>query len=87
MPRYRYVCSDCDFTKVFFHGINESIEICENCNKSTMIKDYSASFTVNSEKEKSTAEVGEITKEYIEENKKILKQQKKEAKSETYEPT
>tara|TARA_R100000008_G_scaffold372_2_gene313 strand:- start:8684 stop:8842 length:159 start_codon:yes stop_codon:yes gene_type:complete len=52
-----------------------------------MIKDYSASFTVNSEKEKSTAEVGEITKEYIEENKKILKQQKKEAKSETYEPT
>ena len=30
---------------------------------------------------------GELTKQYIEKNKEILKQQKKEAKKETYEPS
>ena len=87
MPRYAYMCSECGFTKVFFHGINESVEICENCDELAMEKDYSASFVVNATKEKPKNEVGELTKEYIEENKKILKQQKKEAKSESYDPT
>ena len=52
MPRYAYVCSECGFTKVFFHGINESVEICENCDQSTMEKDYYVSFVVNTAKEK-----------------------------------
>jgi len=32
-------------------------------------------------------EVGELTKEYIESNRDVLKQQKEEAKKETYEPS
>ena len=87
MPRYRYMCSNCGFTKVFFHGISESIETCENCDELTMEKDYSALFMSPAAKERSKNEVGKITKEYIEENKEILKQQKKEAESEIYEPT
>jgi hypothetical protein len=31
--------------------------------------------------------IGELTKEYIEANRKILEEQKKEAKSKDYEPT
>jgi hypothetical protein len=31
--------------------------------------------------------VGDITKDYIEKNRQILKQQKKEAKEKTYEPS
>ena len=85
MPRYRYMCSECGFTKVFFHGINESVEICENCDELAMEKDYSASFVVNATKEKPKNEVGELTKEYIEENKEILKQQKKETKDKAHE--
>ena len=35
----------------------------------------------------SAPEIGEVTKEHIEANREILKQQKEEAKKETYEPS
>ena len=87
MPRYKYVCSACEFTKNYFHGINDVVEICEKCEQPTMKKDYSSSFTLNVKKTNKKTKVGELTKKYIEDNKEILEQQKKEAERELYEPS
>jgi predicted nucleic acid-binding Zn ribbon protein len=87
MPRYKYVCSNCTFTKSYFHGINEVVEVCEKCEQPTMKKDYSSPFILNVKKSRKKSKVGELTKQAIEENKEILEQQKKEAKKEMHEPS
>tara|TARA_B100001250_G_scaffold400047_1_gene410139 strand:- start:544 stop:807 length:264 start_codon:yes stop_codon:yes gene_type:complete len=86
MPRYQYECSNCQFTKTYFHGFDETIEVCEECQKKTMKKVFTNKFFTFSKGNKKTDKVGNLTKKYIEENRKILEDEKKEAKEETYEP-
>ena len=85
MPRYKYQCTECKFTKMYFHGINERIEICEQCTKNSMQK-LLTNFILNKKNTKSP-NIGEITKEFIEKNREVLENQKKETKQETYEPS
>tara|TARA_R110000824_G_scaffold67912_10_gene175919 strand:+ start:1731 stop:2006 length:276 start_codon:yes stop_codon:yes gene_type:complete len=91
MPRYLYECEACDHIDVFFHGMNESVgipEVCPKCLQKTMKKVFKNSFSLN---KKSTApqpkKVGDVTKDHIEQNKEILKNQKKQAKEQTYDPS
>ncbi len=86
MPRYRYQCSECMQTQVVFLSVTETLEDCSVCGaKNTMVKMFDKFFS----KSETTKEqkVGTITKEYIEKNREILKQQKKEATSTDYEPS
>ena len=87
MPRYQYKCSECEFLKTYFHGLNDVVEICEKCNKKTMEKVLTNSFFTIKKKSASPEKIGELTKKYIEENREILENEKKEAKEITYEPT
>ena len=86
MPRYVYQCSECETKQIVFLRISETITDCENSNsKNTMIKVYDKFFSnIKSDKEQ---KIGNITNEYIEKNREILNQQKKEAKSTEYEPS
>ena len=84
MPRYKYHCVECDYTKTYFHDINDVIEVCENCDKETM-KKVIGKFNLKNKKNSSPERVGSLTKKYIEENRAILEEQKKEAKEEKYE--
>tara|TARA_R110001583_G_scaffold132135_7_gene284007 strand:+ start:1088 stop:1360 length:273 start_codon:yes stop_codon:yes gene_type:complete len=90
MPRYNYECTFCGHWAIYMHSSDERIEICEKCEKKTMIKLLSKPF-IRTKKDPNSSQnvqqVGELTKEYIEENKKILETEKKEAKKETYEPS
>jgi putative FmdB family regulatory protein len=89
MPRYNYECNNCGEIVVVFHGIEETYTDCKTCEeKDIMKKTLSVPFikkthTVSG----ANSKVGELTKEYIEMNKEILKQQKQDIKKETYEPS
>jgi|TARA_Y100000034_G_scaffold115586_1_gene152959 putative FmdB family regulatory protein len=82
MPRYRYECKNCGDLVIVFHGFKETFSDCEKCEqKDTMQKLLSTPLTIKKPATKtSPTKIGELTKEYIEENRKVLKQQKEEAK-------
>lgn len=88
MPRYRYMCNECTLTFTLVHGINEVLVDCPKCDTTqSMEKLLSTPIIIKSDIQISQDKVGELTKEYIEENRRILQEQIKEARSEDYEQT
>ena len=88
MPRYRYMCNECTLTFTLVHGINEVLVDCPKCDATqSMEKLLSTPIIMKNDIEINKNKVGELTKEYIEENRRILQEQIKEAKSEDYEQT
>ncbi len=86
MPRYRYQCSECNEIQTVFLSITETLEDCPTCSsKNTMVKVYDKFFS-KSETPKEQ-KVGTVTKEYIEKNRELLNQEKKEARRKEYEPS
>ena len=89
MPRYRYGCGECGEVIIVFHGFEETFSDCAKCSHSgSMQKLLSTPITIKKEATNiSNKKIGELTKEYIEENRKVLKQQKEEAKKKSYDPS
>ena len=87
MPRYRYGCGECGDLVIVFHGFEETFSDCEKCNQTgSMQKLLSTPITIKKQTiDISNKKIGELTKEYIEENRKVLKQQKEEARKKSYE--
>ena len=89
MPRYNYYCTLCDQVSVYRLGIDEEPNECVICHSTgSLSKTFSNStFVSNSNVVHVENKVGDITKKYIEDNRKILDEQIKEAKKEEYEPS
>jgi putative FmdB family regulatory protein len=89
MPRYRYRCVDCDNEKVVLHSFSEAPSLnCDSCSSEKPLqKAVGTMYFKIKETNNSDQAVGQLTKEYIEENKKILEEEKKKARNETYEPS
>jgi len=88
MPRYKYQCNTCQIETTIYHGISEVILNCDVCDgKECMQKLLSKPRYIKKKTMGINQKVGELTKKYIEENKEILKQQQKEAKKQTYDPS
>ena len=89
MPRYRYSCLNCDEEKVLFHSFDETPSLdCDKCLSADSLRKMVGSLYLNKRDTSSKDQaVGQLTKEYIEENKKILEEEKKKARNETYEPS
>ena len=86
MPRYRYSCSLCDEEFTVMHSWSEIQENCVKCGHDEIKKLISVPHVAKNV-EPEDKKVGRITKEYIEANREILKQQKQETKEEKYEPS
>tara|TARA_B100001250_G_scaffold403001_1_gene416895 strand:+ start:291 stop:548 length:258 start_codon:yes stop_codon:yes gene_type:complete len=85
MPRYNYECSECGDTRIVFHLINDPPPSCNNCvSKKKMVKRLSTPLYAV-ENNNHNQKVGELTKEYIEQNREILEEEKR--KREEYEPS
>ena len=88
MPRYLYKCENCDNEKTVFHRLNEVLEDCDECEATDTLKKIIGtpyiSKAKNPNKEKVT---GQITKEFIRENRKILDEQKKEIREKKHDKT
>ena len=85
MPRYRYMCHLCmkEFTAI--HSWEETQDNCIHCESTEITKLLTKpSKTISVEQ---TQAVGQITKEYIDSNKEILEDLRKESRNENYEPS
>ena len=80
MPRYLYACTECNISASFFHSLSESIEDCIECDTSgSMQKMLSTpTFHRNRQNSETGLKVGELTREYIELNKEILKEEREQ---------
>jgi len=78
------MCHTCLREFVVIHQWKEKQEECVNCNATDISKSLNTSF-VTKVKYKDNQKVGDLTNEYIESNKEVLKELQKEAKKEAYE--
>jgi putative FmdB family regulatory protein len=82
MPRYSYICTNCENQLEAFHSIDERLSLCEVCNTESLKKQMSITNIVKKQQDNLTNnKKGDIVKEKIEEFKKDLKEQKKELKN------
>ena len=84
MPRYRYMCHTCMTEFIAIHSYDEIHESCIHCQSYEISKMLSRPLKIE---KKAVTQTGQITKEYIESNKEILDDLKKESRSENYEPS
>ncbi len=77
MPIYVYQCGDCLGEWKESHLMSEVIEECPWCS-SRNIGRKPSDFSYNSKKQEQTKKIGDLTREFIENSKDDLKNQKKE---------
>jgi putative FmdB family regulatory protein len=82
MPIYDYVCDSCGLQKSFQHSYEEKIETCPSCGASKEFKKVLTSFRTSNKHNSKDKKIGDLTKQYIEENRKVLEDQKKELRKE-----
>ena len=89
MPRYRYECEKCTSISIIFHTLKEKVTDCSICGeKDSMHKLLSVPIVRKSDKHnEEKQQIGDLTKEKIEENREILKNQIKEMKGKEYDKT
>ena len=86
MPKYKYQCADCMHIFTIIHSISDDSIVCEKCGESSLNKQLSR-FSLKSDNSVQTnKKVGSVVERSIEEFRDDLKEQKKEAKSVSYEP-
>jgi len=76
MPRYKYFCPGCAQEFILYHAIQEVITVCDHCESNQLQKLLTKPIHI----EKKVNKIGDLTKKYIEDNKKILEDLKKEDK-------
>ena len=77
MPKYCYKCSECESEIEVRHGITERLEDCKLCDNQGVLTRIPQLTNIVRKQEQGERETGSLTKEYIEENKRILKEEKK----------
>tara|TARA_Y100000310_G_scaffold326978_1_gene392647 strand:+ start:507 stop:773 length:267 start_codon:yes stop_codon:yes gene_type:complete len=79
MPRYVYRCDKCEKTFQVVHSIKEKLTDCEECDsKDTLKRVPSIPLVLNNKQDNDKRQVGSFVKEYIENAKEDLKQEKEE---------
>jgi len=72
MPRYTYKCVDCDTIAVISHRVSERRTDCDACQGRDTLKKVPSIINIDKESESSTATVGSIVKEHIEDTKEEI---------------
>jgi|TARA_R110000824_G_C15228444_1_gene678224 putative FmdB family regulatory protein len=85
MPRYYYHCNNCHGDFFAHHMMDEKQKDCSLCESVDISKLLTKPLFFEKKNEKS--KTGEITKQYIEDNRKVLKDLKEETKSMNYDKT
>ena len=86
MPKYIYRRQTCDQEFEAIHGMDAKLDVCILCKEfNTIVRVPQMVFNKKTSDHKQPV-VGNAVKEAIEENMKILKEQKKEAQNEEWKP-
>ncbi len=83
MPKYYYHCNNCDGDFYIHHLMSETQESCILCGLEDIHKLLTKPLYLKTKNHKQ--KTGQLTNKYIDDNKEVLENMKKEAKSETYE--
>jgi putative FmdB family regulatory protein len=80
MPRYSYICKNCENQIEAFHSIDERLSYCEKCNIESLVKLISIPNITKKQdiNNLTNRKTGDIVKEKIAEFRQDLKQQKKD---------
>ena len=78
MPKYCYKCKECEYEFEVRHGMKEKLYDCENCNNEQSLARIPQLTNIRRTTDVGKQKVGSLVKEYIEENKKVLKEEKKQ---------
>ena len=84
MPRYVYRCSSCDGHFQVRHGMKEVQESCQLCEKTGHLQRIPQMPNIIKEYQKRNTSVGSLTKDYIEQNRELLQDMKREARNQEY---
>ena len=76
MPRYTYKCSDCSEVFDVFHGMNDSHEACSICGSSHLMRVPQMPHVARKQTTQG-GKVGDEVKRAIEENRALLKEERK----------
>jgi putative FmdB family regulatory protein len=78
MPTYIYKCEKCDSTFKAFHGMNDILTECTECQHVGSIKKIPSLLTSLPERDKEKEAAGTRVKEAIEDNRQLLLDSKQE---------
>ena len=78
MPKYCYKCPECESEIEVRHGMTERLEECKFCEYQGVLTRIPQLTNIVRKQEQDDRKTGSLVKEYIEENKRILKKEKKE---------
>jgi len=85
MPRYTYRCQNCDAFFQIVHSIKEKLKDCEECQLAdTLQRIPSIPFVIDKLTTAEKRPVGNVVKEYIEDVRDELQQEKRELSNQVY---
>ena len=82
MPKYVYHCDECDEQFEAYHGMSDSLNYCELCDSQDSVKRIPQMLFIK--KSQGKKKVGSVVKEYIEDTKKELREEKKRLSQQEY---
>ena len=78
MPKYCYKCSECESEIEVRHGMTERLTDCKVCDNQEVLTRIPQLTNIVRKQEQGERKTGSLVKDYIQQNKEILKEQKKE---------
>ena len=78
MPVYCYKCLECESEIEVRHGMTERLTDCEVCNNQEVLIRIPQLTNIMRKQEQGEKKTGSLVKEYIEENRRILQEEKKQ---------
>tara|TARA_R110002110_G_scaffold299614_2_gene513845 strand:+ start:47 stop:313 length:267 start_codon:yes stop_codon:yes gene_type:complete len=85
MPRYIYKCSNCEEVLQIIHSIKEKLKDCEGCDtEGSLTRIPSMPLVLTKKQNNEKRQVGSFVKEYIENVKEDLKDEKEEMSKQVY---
>ena len=80
MPRYSYICQNCENQVEAFHSSDERLSFCDSCQDNTLKKNLNVPTIIkkNDVNPSTNRKTGDIVKEKIEEFRQNLKEQKQD---------
>jgi putative FmdB family regulatory protein len=87
MPKYVYRCDECEDVFEIRHSMGETLEKCISCEaENCLVRIPQMQFRKKPARSQNKKETGSLVREYIEENRKILKEEKTNAKNQEWKP-
>ena len=83
MPKYFYLCNQCETKHSFYHGMDETVEKCPSCDTKVFLEKV-PSFISLKKQEEEKEKTGQLVKNSIDESKEELKKQKNKLRSKFY---